>query len=60
MKGKPCVTDMIDFYNKIMCMVEKGRTVDDITLSLGSLPALCPVTSSHTNWWIMDPVAAVG
>lgn len=60
MKGKPCTTNLADFYNKIICLVENGRAVDDITLSLGSLPALSPVTSSQTNWWIMDPLAAVG
>lgn len=60
MKGKPCVTDLTDFYNKIIYLVGKGRAVDNITLSLGSLPALSPVTASWTNWWIMDPIAAVG
>lgn len=46
MKGKTCVTDLTDFYNKIICLVEKGRVGDDSTLSLGSLPALSPVLSS--------------
>lgn len=49
MKGKTCVTDLTDFYNKIICLVEKGRVGDDSTLSLGSLPALSPVLSSWTN-----------
>lgn len=49
MKGKPCVTDLTDFYNKIIYLVGKGRAVDNITLSLGSLPALSPVTVSWTN-----------
>lgn len=48
MKGKSCVSNLTDF-NKIICSVDKGRAMGDITLTLGRLSALFPLTSSWTN-----------
>lgn len=49
MKGKSRATNLIDFYSKIICSVDKGRRMGGITLTLGRRSALCPITSSWTN-----------
>lgn len=46
MKGKSCLTNLPDFYNKMICSVNKGRAMNDLILTLARLSALSPLTAS--------------
>lgn len=37
MKGKSCVTNLIDFHNRMICSVGKGRAMNDFILTSARL-----------------------
>jgi len=52
-RGKPCLTNLINFYDEITGLVDEERAVNIVYLDFGKTFTLCPFTSSQISWCSM-------